>query len=295
MEVAKCASGLSNQFGEILCQQYFGNTSPPVFGERHREFWDILRENEIFTQDLFKHVPSVEKLYLADAQLSKSDIQSLTKTIKAGKLPQLKYLNISYNDLGHMEREVEALIATHDARGEKQLKLRLWRTELSEKFKKRCEDKYRRVEIPSAERLNFSDVQLSKADIQSISRAIKDKELPQPKELDLCNNTLTGCLTDLFGGSDHPGFYRLEKLNLWETHLNLEDVRSLGEAVRAEKLPRLKEVILSGMEKEIEGLIAACDAHCEKRLKLWLLVSKLSWEFKQKCRDMYHNVDIYGG
>ncbi len=298
LEVCKFASGLSKLFGEILCQNYLGCTSPPVFGERNREFWDILRENEVFVQDPFKHVAAVDKLYLNDAQLSKSDIQRLTKAIRAGgKLPHLKYLNISFNDLSHMEREVEALIAACDAHSEEPLELWLWGTGLTEEFIQRCRDTYLNVEIPSAETLNFGDVKLSKADIQSISRSIMARKLPKLKKLNLSNKNPTGCLKLLFGGPDHPGFPSLEELNLALTHLNQKDVKSLNEAIKARKLPRLWKLNLSlndlrHMEREVEALIAACDTHCEKRLKLWLRDTVLSQEFIQRCRGKYRNVEI---
>ncbi len=150
LEVCKFASGLSKQFGEMLCQHYLGYTFTPVFGKRSREFWDIIRENELFSHNLFNHVPSVKELHLNDVQLSKSDIQSLTNAIRAGKLSQLEFLNLNYNYLSDMEREVEALITACHAHCEtwwKPVELNLWRTGLSEEFIQRCRDKYPSVKI----------------------------------------------------------------------------------------------------------------------------------------------------
>ncbi len=87
----------------------------------------------------------------------------------------------------------------------------------------------------------------------------------------------------------------MKKLDLRDAHLNREDVESLSEAVRAGKLPQLEELNLissdlSNMEDEVEALIAACDAHCEKWVLLNLYGSGLSGEFIQRCRNEYRNV-----
>ena len=59
--------------------------------------------------------PCLEMLSLARTQLNQEDVESLSEAVRAGKLPQLKLLDLSRNDLMHMEREVEALIAACDA------------------------------------------------------------------------------------------------------------------------------------------------------------------------------------
>ncbi len=87
-------------------------------------------------------------------------------------------------------------------------------------------------------------LKLGAADIQSLSKAITGGKLPQLKSLNLLGNILTGCLKDLFQGQDYPGFVQMEKLDLEETHLNQEDIERIGEAIRAGKLPQLKELIL---------------------------------------------------
>ncbi len=330
MEVSKFASGLSKQFGKMLCQHYLESASPPVFGERHREFWDILRENEIFSQDLFKHAPSVERLYLSDVQLSKSDIQSLTKTIRAGKLPQLVWLNLSINNLSGMEREVEALFAACDVYCEERLCLWLSGTALSEEFIQRCKVKYRNVQIPFAETLDFFNVQLSKADLQSITRAIKAGKLPQLLGSNLsfsnlsqmerevkaliaaydahCEKRLklwlwgTG-LSEEFTERCRDKYRRVEIpsaeiLELGNTQLSKADIQSITSAITSGKLPKLNKLSLSHndlshIEREVEALMAACDAHCQERLWLYLWDTGLSREFVKRCRDQYHNVGIY--
>ncbi len=54
---------------------------------------------------------------------------------------------LSENDLSHMEREVEALIAACGAHCVYGVRLWLDRTTLSEEFLQRCRDKYRNVRI----------------------------------------------------------------------------------------------------------------------------------------------------
>ncbi len=151
--------------------------------------------------------------------------------------------------------------------------------------------------FPSLKMLYLYNNHLNREDVESLSEAVRAVELPQLKELQLSGNTLTGCLKDLFGGPDHPGFPSLEGLGLGHTHLNQEDVESLSEAIRAEKLPHLKDLNLryndlNHMEDEVEALIAACDAHCENGVTLWLKETGLSGEFMEGCRDKYRNVEI---
>ncbi len=122
------------------------------------------------------------------------------------------------------------------------------------------------------------------------------EELVMRTELHFENENLRGLLKFLTEQS-HPGFPSLEKLYLWATHLNGEDVESLSEAVRAGKLPRLNWLSLSHndlrhMEREVEALIAACDAHCQKRVMFWLWGTGLSAEFIQRCKVKYRNVEI---
>ncbi len=201
-EVLKFASGSSEQIGCFISQHHFdGSNLWP------RRVVNILRENEVFSKDLFRNIPGdTNHVDIQRVGLSKSELQSLTKAIRAGKLLQLK-------------------------------------------------------------------------------------------QLDLRSNILSGCLKDLFGGPGHPGFPSLKRLDLHNTDLNQEDVESLSAAVRAGKLPQLKELNLgfndlSDMEREVEALVAACVAHCEELLWLGLRDTGLSEEFIQWCRDKYRDVLI---
>ncbi len=147
------------------------------------------------------------------------------------------------------------------------------------------------------EKLSLLNVNLNKAEIHSLSKAIQAGKLPQLKHLSLTDNKLTGNLQNLFGGSDNPGLPTLGQLDLGKTHLNREDLESLSEAVRAGKLPQLKllympNIDLRNMEGEVESLIAACDTHCKAQPLLWLFGTGLSEESGHRWSKKYHNVQL---
>ena len=245
-------------------------------------------------------LPSLERLDLTFCPLNQEDAKSLSDATKAGKLPKLKTLDLSWPIL-QWQRDLRWTHLTL-----KDVEVLKKTTVLTMAFYlKHLFGAHDQPEFPSLERLILREA-LNQESVKSLSEAVRTGKLPQLKELELRDNTLSGCLKDLFGGQDHPGFPSLEELDLSETHLNREDVESLSEAVRAGKLPNLRELDLnhwlnwlglshnnlSGMEREVEALIAACDAHCEKRVKLDLWNTGLSEEFQQMCRDKYRNVEI---
>ncbi len=209
--------------------------------------------------------PSLEILDLGKTALNWEDVKSLSEAVRAGKLPYLKELKLSWNTLTGCLKD---LFGGPDHPG-----------------------------FLSLEILDLGKTDLNRENVESLGEAVQAGKLPQLKKLNLKWNTLTGCLKDLFGGPDHPGFPSLENLDLWNTHLNQEDVESLSEAVRARKLPQLtflflKDNDLRHMEREVEDLIAACDAHCEKWVYLFLWDPELSKESMRRCGDKYHDVEI---
>ncbi len=143
MEVLKFAAGLSEKVKCFLCQHHF----PAIKSHQLRLFADLFEQNELFSQELLEMVPPVFELQLDNMHLKAAEIQSLCQAMEAEKLPQLQELDLGYNDLSHMEREVKALIAACDAHCEKRLQLRLWVTALSDEFIQRCKNKYENVEI----------------------------------------------------------------------------------------------------------------------------------------------------
>ncbi len=324
-EVVKFASGLSEQIGTFLWQYLVPRTMEEESVSGCQQLFRWLRENELFSQDLFPKVPSVKKLHLSDLDLSWAEVQSLSHAIKAGRLPQLKVLVLWNNILTgwlkdlfvgpnhpgfprlemlglegtHLNSEdVESLSEAVRAGKLPELKeLALGKNNLTGCLKDLFGGPHH-PRFPSLEKLVLSDTHLSRDDVGSLSEAVRAGKLPELKELDLSENTLTGCLKDLFGGPDHPGFPSLEKLFLNNNHLNQEEVESLSEAVWGGKLPHLKDLNLrhnnlSRMEREVEALMAACDSYCEKRVWLGLWRTQLRQEeFTQRCRDKYCDVEI---
>ena len=65
------------------------------------------------------------------------------------------------------------------------------------------------------------------------------------EELYLQENTLTGCLTHLFGGLDHRGFQYLGVLELSNTKLGEADLTCISKATEHGKLPELRQLHLS--------------------------------------------------
>ncbi len=203
-------------------------------------------------------------LYLI-THLNQEDLESLHEAVRSEKLPKLKILDLSHSILTSFLKD---LLGGPNHPG-----------------------------FPSLEILDLLDTHLNQEDVESLGEAVRVGKLPQLKMLELWGNTLTGCLKDIFGGPNHPGFPSLEVLDLRKTHLNREDVESLSEAVWAGKLPQLKVLNLdcndlSHMEREVDDLIAACDVHCEKWVELQLRGTGQSQEFRQGCRDKYCRVEI---
>ncbi len=178
VEVTKFASGLSEQIGTFLCQYLFPGKCQYVFpgesGVGEHLLFGCLRENELFSQDLFQKVPPVKWLNLCDLHMSSVEVQSLSDAIKAGRLPQLMWLDLSCNNLTDC---LKNLFGGPD-----------------------------HPSFPSLEGLDLSNTHLNQEDVESLTEAVGAGKLPQLKHLNLSNKTLTGCLKALFGGPDHPGF-----------------------------------------------------------------------------------------
>lgn len=170
-EVVRFACGLSKHVASFLSKNYF----PVARANVIKEFFDLLRENEIFSQDIFQDVPQVEELFLFGVNLNKSEVQSLYKAVEAGKLPgltklyleiagcseaelqslsalitkgklrKLRILGLYTTDLSHVKSEVEALIAACDAHCVKDMELGLFANGLSEETVQEWRKKYHHV------------------------------------------------------------------------------------------------------------------------------------------------------
>ena len=87
-------------------------------------------------------LPELQKLHLQDTELNKDDVQHLTYLIQTHKMSGLEELNLSYNRLNKMETDVEDLIEACVTHHQRELRLWLRSSRLSnafeEKWKRRC-------------------------------------------------------------------------------------------------------------------------------------------------------------
>ena len=116
------------------------------------------------------------------------------------------------------------------------------------------------------------------------------------KELDLRDNTLTGCLHHLLS-EPRQGLQSLETLDLWNTKLNKNDIEVLTRAVQRHLLPGLKVLNLrsnnlSTMERETEELIRTCVAHHQRKLILLLQLNNLSEEIEEKWNRLCQETQV---
>ena len=152
-------------------------------------------------------LPQLQELNLRRTGLNKEDLQHLSNITQSNKLQKLQWLNLSGNIL------TGCLF---------------------------CFLPDPHPGLPQLQKLELDRTRINKEDLQHIwSVAYK---LPNLQELGLTENTLTGCLF-CFLPDPHPGLPQLQKLNLWDTGLNKDDLQHLLSV--AHKLPKLKELDLS--------------------------------------------------
>ena len=107
--------------------------------------------------------------------------------------------------------------------------------------------------------LYVSNTGLSESDVRSIAMAARANNLPNLTKLNISNNTLTGLVGVLMGGTDHPGYTSLELLAMSGISVSKDDMKCLSQAVVAGKLPRLRILTLLRnnlhlMTEEVEHL-----------------------------------------
>ena len=144
--------------------------------------------------DLFGCVfPRLRRLYVNNAQLCGIDMKSLCKAVEDGKIPKLKVLNLSDNNLTDT---VADLLAT---------------------------------DYLTLKKLWLCNSRLSEGDIISLSAAFREDKLKGLTDLTLVGNNLKNQLRNLFG--DFEGFSSLKRLRLRHCQLGKDDIECMLEAV----------------------------------------------------------------
>ena len=156
-------------------------------------------------------IPQLERISLSGTKLNKNDVQHLSNITQSNKLPKLQEVDLSENILTGC---------------------------LS------CFLPDPNPGLPQLQGLNLKYTGLNKDDLQHLSTITQSNKLPNLQKLYLSRNTLTGCLS-CFLPDPHPGLPQLQRLNLWETKLNKDDLQHLSNITQSNKLPNLQELYLS--------------------------------------------------
>ena len=172
-------------------------------------------------------------------------------------LTQLEYLNLSYNDLSHIDT-----------------------IHLSNK--------------PNLSHLNCRKTQMSVTLCKNVIGQLR--HISRLSYLDLSGNTLTGCLTN-FLPDPHPGIPELKEIHLSGTALDKEDLQHLTHLIQTHKLPGLETLDLEhnrfrGIETDVEHLIEACVSHHQRGLNLVMLGNDLSDAFREKWKQRCAGTNI---
>ena len=100
--------------------------------------------------------------------------------------------------------------------------------------------------------LDLTKTKLSENDVDSIARALNQNKLPHLKHLILSSNRLTSLLGTLM--LFDVGYPFLEMLNLEDTGLTSPDITSLSQAIRWNKMPKLKKLNIA--QNKLNGRIS---------------------------------------
>ena len=160
--------------------------------------------------------PCLEILEIRDAKLSTDDLTSLANAVSSGKLPKLKQIDLSRNTLAG---KVGILMG----------------------FQK---GKY--FVYPALKTLSFAICRLKQADIRGMSQALIRNQLPRLQNVNLRFNTLTNCMTYLFGEQIHSSYSSLQELNFSCTKLSAVDLRNVSRGLSHHVMSNCKTLDLSG-------------------------------------------------
>ena len=205
--------------------------------------------------------PSLNFLHLLATKLCTADLKAFAVATSSGKLPALKQLDLSDNILTGL---IKHLVT---------------------------------VEYPSLEILSLNKTQLDKADVHSLSETVHEGRIPELKDLNLANNTLTDCMKILLDGSDYYGFNSLVHFKFENTKLSADDLTYLNEAVKSDKLPELIWLYLQKnqmclIEPCVETLVQTCVIR-KKEMLLYLDENGFWDEFHNRIKGLCQGSKIH--
>ena len=181
---------------------------------------------------------NLKRLILKRTQLNTNDLVNLFQAISNNKFPDLIELNVSENTLdGCIHHLVEGP----------------------------------GLGLQSLEVLNLKDTHMANSDISALGTLCKQGRFPKLTTFILTGNELTGAINDILSDSNHTGFTNLETLKIKESQLNGSDVKSLSNAVKEGRLPKLKSLCLGLHSDEIydmdvEEFIKTCVQHAQHEM-----------------------------
>ena len=116
------------------------------------------------------------------------------------------------------------------------------------------------------------------------------------RELWLPGNTLTGCLQYFLADHDSRLLF-LQELFLSYTKLNVKDLLHLGQLIKVEKMPQLRELDLGAnglhrIEESLDDLVQTLVDRHQRELKSNLHFNRLSPESVQTIKSLCQNTDI---
>ena len=214
-----------------------------------------------FLPDTHLRLPELEKLILRCTGLNTDDLQQLSSITQSNKLPKLRFLDLSGNNLRGF-------------------------------FSNFLPDPH--PGLPQLQNLCLDQTFLNKEDLQHFLKV--SYKLPKLGELDLSEYTLTGCLSS-FLPDPHPGFPDLKELYLDRTALDRKDLKHLTHLMRSIKLPglailQLKEERFCEMEEELGELLKSCISHHPGKLRINLGNKDLPRAFVQKWERCSEGTNI---
>ena len=120
--------------------------------------------------------------------------------------------------------------------------------------------------FPFSRHMMLQKSYLIKEDIKNIGKSLHDGKLRYLREIDLSENVLTDCMTDLLGENVHPRFTALQVLKVTNCQLGPADVKCLFDTLQSGKFPEFSKLSF------LPATLTDCLEHilpCERRHKAY--------------------------